>query len=246
MKISKNEVIQANETIIRNFVPALMEGDDINTYLKRIGDRLSVSPDNSENDTVQVNIKPNMVIVVSKEGTLDSINDLLDNVLEEASSIGAIGLDPTGLMQPVKGLGGATIDLIREIAKTPAKQGNLNFSIPIHFEKSPNDELVMTCEVHGWTVTTDVDAPEEANFFFNADIEGADGNRIETKNENLNDQVEITKQNSEVKYANPEGLVNSNFESSWNVITDGDVNSVAVSLIQIAEIKLNYRHNRRG
>lgn len=237
MKVSKNDVIARNLSLIQGFISDIRTGDPIDLVVDRVGDRVTVSPDDQQAEEITVVFKINGAMSVSKGAELDNIASLINAVTQGNISALGTGLRQ-GAMVPGNGIGGATLDTLTKIMTTVADQGNVNVYVEMNEINisNPPVRVSTTGSVTGWTVTTDTDSDEQAIVSHQAKLLAQSGRIVKTNNTGTSSQMRIDSTNSvaiaELSTATALGVVNL----AWSLKTDGAFTHDTVSLIQIDTI----------
>ncbi|MDD9912811.1 MAG: hypothetical protein OXR68_06810 [Alphaproteobacteria bacterium] len=243
MKISKNDVITQNLSLIRGFVSDIRTGDDINVVADRVGDRVTVSPNNSPAKEITVVFKLEAAMAVSKGAELDEITSLINSVTH--GGIMALGTGFTaGGLTAGQGIAGATVNTLTRIMNAQFSQDNVHFQVEIK-EIGANGEqpkdVSVTATVEGWTVTTDWDSDEIANVSYQAELLNKSGATIKTENVGKSKQMPIASTNSTAKDTLKTDTALARLDLGWNLKTDGAFTHDTISLIQIDSITLVIR-----
>ncbi len=238
MRVKKSQVIQDNLPLIMGFVSDIRASDPIDVLVDRVGQRITVSPDDAPAEEVTVVFDVNAAMAVSKGADLKNIGSLLNAVTQ--GNISGLGTGLQSGMAAGAGIGGATIDTVTNIMKTTGDQGNANFKVEMNEIDiaNPPVKISVSSTVTGWTVTTDTDGDEKAVVSYTSKLLSAAGDKISTDNVGTSSQLPIISKDStavaKLSTATALGLC----FLEWNLNTDGAFTHDTVSLIQLASISM--------
>lgn len=244
MQISKKEVIQQNADLMRGIVTDIRPGDDLATLVNRVGSRVTVTPDDAQAEEVTVTIAMNAVAAVSKGADLGNILSLLNAATN--GSVLALGTGfTTGGLAAVPDLADATVRTLSKIMTKVQSQDNARVIIPVKkIDRSifGGNDVEMSATVTGWTVTTDWDSDEIANFSYKCALLNRYSSPAETVNVGTQSQKRINgdlvKTSVDLTTDSMAGI----FDMDWNLSTDGAFTHDTISTVQIANITLVFKY----
>ncbi|UCH75042.1 MAG: hypothetical protein JSU82_04125 [Rhodospirillales bacterium] len=243
MQISKRDVIDKNKAMLSDIVPDIRPGDDLNLIVNRVGDRVVVSPDNAQAEEITVTFHIDAAMAVSKGAELDNIASLLN--LATNGQVQALGTNLAGSISAGAGVAGATLQTLKKIMDTVRDEGNLRLQVEmtgINFPAGGSVDVDVSATVTGWTVTTDWDADEQANFSHIAKLLAASGQRIKSDNVGTSSQIRMNGTASVAQSQVSTDTALAILDMDWNLKTDGAFTHDTISLIQIADVTMVFRY----
>lgn len=240
MKVLMKDLIDANATLIRNWVPALMPGDDTDLIAKRMGDLITMSDvGNDDAQNITITVKPFLAIAVTKGADADEIMTLLKGAINGAPK--ALGTNPKDLMMPILNFGDLTANMLKELRTTAKRSSSFDFVVKVK-NLDPRKTLRATLLATGSTRTMDDDKQEIANLRHTIYIGNDGGNTVVTQNIATERLVPIPKRLSEKErqVQDPEEMCQAIFH--WELETSGGTLIDTASVVQIEQfsIELSY------
>lgn len=243
MRVSRRDVIKANLSMIRGFIPDIRTGDTDDILDNRVGDRVTVVPNwdlGDEGPEITIVFKINAVMAVTKGADLDEISNLLATITQ--GSFGALGNGMGAFSGVGKGMAagagilGATVGTLRKIMAETKSSGNVHFQAEMKdVGGTPNApvNVSVTTYISGHTGTNDNDNDEIAIASNQAKILTKSGDEITSRNIALSRVLPMDSSNSTaVDQVNSDSVLGIG-KFGWILKTDGALSHDTVSMVQL-------------
>ena len=243
MKISRKEVIQANLTTIRGFISDIRDGDTPEILDRRVGDRVTVSPE--EGNEITIVFKINAVMAVTKGADIDEVTGLITSLSQASfgalgTGMGMFGAAGTG-MAAGAGIAGATLGTLKKIMAETKSAGNVHFQAKVKNVGGTAAAAVpvsVTSTITGHTGTNDNDSDEIAIATNQAKILTKSGTKITSENIAQSRTIDIDSSNSTAVDDVNSDEVLAIGEFGWILKTDGAVTHDTISMVQVSTLKM--------